>query len=105
VGGVDAVAERAGEEAMSDVSVTTRHGLTHCPGCSAALDASSGAAPPAPGDVTLRAYCGILMVFTDDLCLRLATQADLDALTEEEREAVKMMGRAIEMATRTKGQA
>ena len=67
-----------------------------CPieGCHRQLDAASGGtSAPAPGDVTVCAYCNNWLVFTDDLCLREITEEEIDDLDQEEFQLLARMSR------------
>jgi hypothetical protein len=52
-----------------------------CTSCGKSMDAASNAdeapTPPHPGDISICLYCGHLMVFDSDLCLRALTDAEI----------------------------
>ena len=64
------------------------HKETPCPRCKAALDASTHphdeSITPEAGSISICAYCGLTMVFLEDLSLREATPKDLAGLSNEE---------------------
>jgi hypothetical protein len=67
---------------------TTRMPESACPVCHSRLDAATGAGfdkppIPEPGDVTQCGPCGTVLVFTESLDLRLATQAEWNELPPE----------------------
>lgn len=74
---------------------TTRTAPAACPACARVLDAATGVqrggAPPGaplepgPGDVTVCAYCGTVLVYLE-VGLRVATPADLAALEPWQRQ-------------------
>lgn len=72
-----------------------------CPTCGYVVDAASIAVgpescrPPSEGDISLCFKCGEVMVFRDDLSLRLALLDDLLGLTSEARETLEMAQRRI----------
>lgn len=72
------------------IQTSDRLAARFCPSCQRRLDAVTSAtvgdrpdtAPvPEPGDVTICAYCGAVLVMTTD-SFRLATQAEVDALPD-----------------------
>ncbi len=73
--------------------------VSPCPTCGKGLDrhlatrASSG--PPRPGDYTLCAYCGVLLLFTEDMGVRLATGKDEERVTNEDRETLNRLQERI----------
>jgi hypothetical protein len=60
---------------------------TPCPVCGLVLRAHTpigeDKSPPVPGDLSVCFYCGLLLEFTEDLRLRVARQAVLEALSAE----------------------
>ena len=52
-----------------------------CASCGKSMDAASNAdeahTPPHPGDISICLYCGHLMLFDSDLCLRALTDAEI----------------------------
>jgi hypothetical protein len=58
---------------------TTRHKPSQCPYCGHLIDASTSAedASPGPGDVTVCLNCREIVVFADDMSLRLPTEQEL----------------------------
>lgn len=71
-----------------------------CPGCSELVDdATAINGPdrrPAPGDVTVCAYCTSFCIFTDDLQLRLLTMQEISELDDEARNTMVRARRAIQ---------
>jgi len=61
--------------------------------CAFAADASDD--PPVPGDFTLCFKCGAILVFTDDLDVRPATDDDLEALEARERKELERAQRLL----------
>lgn len=60
--------------------MTIRLPARACPRCAQVLDALDGhSAAPRPGDVTLCAYCGAVLVFAEGMALRLMTPAEFRA--------------------------
>jgi len=89
---------------MTDLRVdTTHHAPHHCPSCRHVLDASTGVGRegpvvPAPGDVTLCAYCRTWLVYTDGLGLRPAEPDEVEqvdptlrALVQQHLDAVDQL--------------
>lgn len=55
-----------------------------CPACQTTLDGATSVevdAKPESGDCSVCAYCGLILVFTEDLQLRQMTATEYEALT------------------------
>lgn len=62
---------------------------TDCPACGYRLDAAQdadGNSRPASGDVSFCFGCGTILIFTDDMAVRLATDTELDELAKDDPE-------------------
>ena len=84
---------------MTDLA-TTRTPSVRCPACGHVLDAATsteGDHAPAPGDLSVCAYCATVLTFDDGLRVEVLPQEQLDALRPEERAAVL---RAVAVARR-----
>lgn len=63
-----------------------RQPSTPCPLCARELDAwtaSDGGEGPSPGDASLCAYCHVLLVYNDDLTLRLPTREEAEEIAHD----------------------
>jgi hypothetical protein len=78
---------------------TTRLKLSNCPRCDCKLDAASSTfddiAIPKPGDVTICIKCAVVLTFTEDLGLSIATDSYLRELDPDTREKVASVQLAI----------
>jgi len=66
---------------------------TPCPKCGAKLDASGSfetAERPTAGDVSLCAYCGVVLIFADDLTQRPATLAEIEDIEKNSPEFTRV---------------
>lgn len=61
----------------------------HCPDCNALLDRASGMAAPKPGDLSVCAYCGAMLVFDQSLVQRALSEADFAALPEDNQRVMR----------------
>lgn len=66
---------------MSQDETTPEHDVTpnRCPNCTHILEEATGVTTddaPKPGDVTLCIYCAAVLVFTDDMMVRLPTEEE-----------------------------
>lgn len=69
-----------------------------CPDCGTKLDAHSGVgdsegATPRAGSLVICSECGALLVFTEDLNLRLLTQKDREEFAREQPDALLTLDR------------
>lgn len=69
-----------------------RHDKNPCPSCGANLDASSAVdskpRPPEPGDFSICAYCGDILVYDAQTRLRSAELNDLLTIPEDVRDGI-----------------
>jgi hypothetical protein len=69
-----------------------REGITEtqCPECGHVLDAAEAVddpeVRPSPGDLSICIKCSAILIFTEDMSIRLATDAELDELAEDSPE-------------------
>lgn len=72
-----------------------------CPICKHSLDRASYVdtgdteVSPTSGDITICAYCSALLVFTDDLGVRIAKPEDTKALSNEHLERIRVIQSAV----------
>ena len=72
-----------------------------CPGCGRKLDAATemgerGA--PSAGDVSVCAYCGMLLVFTDAVTVREMRPAEFDTLSQTNKDALRRISVGAQIA-------
>lgn len=86
---------------MNRDRATTRHRTTPCPTCGAMLNASTNAelqeTGPVPGDATLCLYCATLLLFDDDLTLRVLTTEEEAALTLDDHQRLAAARAALKL--------
>lgn len=73
--------------------MTFLHEVNRCPTCAAELDCSSPVGephprPPRPGDLSMCAYCGEILVYDDHTRLRSAELNDLLKLPDDMRDTI-----------------
>jgi len=79
-----------------DLSKETLLPWSACCECGKRVDAVSGPCVPAPGDMTLCAYCGCLNVFNGKLELRAPTDDEIfQVATSKEFQAVRRAIHAV----------
>ena len=67
-----------------------------CPGCGARNDRATGTVnAPTPGDYSVCVSCVQVLLFNDDLTLRLATPEDMDEMSEACRQKLMVYVMAI----------
>jgi hypothetical protein len=80
-----AVACAHGEGRQMKVGKVQRPSGYRCPSCSRLLTAVNDNAKPMPGDIAICMYCGHVMTYGDDLCLRALTIEKMAAKAHDER--------------------
>ncbi len=69
-----------------------------CPGCGNANDGATGIigmGSPEPGDVTVCAYCGMVLVFTDTLRTRILSNEEWAGLPDAQKLAITAARKAV----------
>jgi hypothetical protein len=73
---------------------------TECPSCgctlNAAVDPNEPTAVPRPGDMTICMSCCKVLIFTEDLGVRLAGPADVKKFTQDTLDYIQRLQRDIE---------
>jgi hypothetical protein len=80
--------------------LTSRLTPSLCPGCGAFLDAATSTLAPArpePKDFTICINCARVLIWDENMQLRLASEADIDKLHDEQRQALNNTRMAIYM--------
>lgn len=84
---------------MSEVTDAVRVPLSPCPKCNYRLDAATlvrpGTALPKPGDFTICLRCGEVLIFGDELALRVAMANDVRAAGPEVMAEIRRVSRAV----------
>lgn len=77
---------------------TTKLPASRCPLCGLESNAASSpeGATPDPGDITICMHCAGLLVFTDDMRLRTATNAEIAELPRSAALKVRTYQTAVE---------
>ena len=74
---------------------TTRHDPLLCPKCKTDLDCStcvtSDSDSPSPGDLAMCFYCKSVLCFGQGLDLSIASEEDLNSMSEEEKLALQLV--------------
>jgi len=96
---------------MSDILSGQLPSRAACPSCGLLIDAFTGHSerPPEAGDLSICAYCGAGLVYTQPgqdapagaLGLRLMSRAEREALEPDTRQLFERMQRAIETRLRS----
>jgi hypothetical protein len=87
-----------------EIGETFRHKESRCPACAHQLDASTategeGARSPEPGDCTICLNCASVLMFRDDMTVRLATPTELREAEESQPETFKKLRKVGEAVT------
>jgi hypothetical protein len=72
----------------------------HCPACGEELGSATGVGKPKPGDVSVCAYCEALMVFNDDMTVRLMTEEEKRGLSTDGRAMLEIMRTVVQQRIR-----
>jgi len=82
---------------MFPTITSTRLPSSACPVCGTLLDAATGktGTRPKPGDLTLCIKCGEILIFEDDMFLKVAPAQVLESLSREKYEYVRRIQRNI----------
>ncbi len=64
-----------------------------CPSCKALLDVATTLGPrrPKPNDITVCGFCAVLLVFEEDLSVRLMTPTEIEEFRKADPEGYKQL--------------
>jgi hypothetical protein len=63
--------------------------LNFCPQCNTELNVTEGEGIPEPGNVSICWHCGAILIFLEDLRLRLMTFEEYSALDQKHKDTIE----------------